>query len=79
MFNAGASGLFKVLTAWLDAFTEASPARKLLLTALAVLPVAALVAAYLWLNQPPYRVLFPRLSDQSGGEVMAALEQLDIA
>lgn len=71
--------MFKVVRAWLDAFTEASPARKLLLTVLAVLPVAALLAAYLWLNQPPYRVLFPRLSDQSGGEVMAALEQLDIA
>ena len=70
--------MFKVLTAWLDSFTEASPGRKLLLVVLAVLPIAALVAAYLWLNQPPYRVLFPRLSDQSGGEVMAALEQLDI-
>ncbi len=53
--------------------------RKLWLTLLVVLPIAALVAAYLWLHQPPYRVLFPRLSDQSGGEVMAALDQLDIA
>ena len=71
--------MFKVLTTWLDAFAEASPGRKLLLALLAVLPIAALIAAYLWLNQPPYRVLFPRLSDQAGGEVMAALEQLDIA
>ena len=70
--------MLKVLTTWLDAFAEASPRRKLLLVVLTVLPVAALVAAYLWLNQPPYRVLFPRLSDQAGGEVMAALEQLDI-
>ena len=68
-----------VLTAWLDAFTDASPVRKLWLTLLVVVPIAALVAAYLWLHQPPYRVLFPRLSDQSGGEVMAALDQLDIA
>lgn len=71
--------MLKVLTTWLDAFTEASPGRRLLLAVFTVLPVAALVAAYLWLNQPPYRVLFPRLSDQAGGEVMAALEQLDIA
>ena len=71
--------MLKVLTTWFDAFAEASPGRKLLLAVLTVLPVAALVAAYLWLNQPPYRVLFPRLSDQAGGEVMAALEQLDIA
>ena len=71
--------MLKVLTTGFDAFAEASPGRKLLLVVLTVLPVAALVAAYLWLNQPPYRVLFPRLSDQAGGEVMAALEQLDIA
>ena len=71
--------MIKALTAWLDAFTEASPGRRLWLALLAVLPIAALVGAYLWLNQPPYRTLFPRLSDQSGGEVMAALDQLDIA
>ena len=69
----------KVLTAWLEAFTDASPGRRLWLALLTILPIAALVGAYLWLNQPPYRTLFPRLSDQSGGEVMAALDQLDIA
>ncbi len=71
--------MIKVLRAWLDAFVEASPGRRLLLALLVMLPIAALVGAYLWLNQPPYRTLFPRLSDQSGGEVMAALDQLDIA
>lgn len=71
--------MIKALTAWLDAFSDASPARRFWLTMLAVLPIAALVGAYLWLNQPPYRTLYPRLSDQSGGEVMAALDQLDIA
>jgi len=70
--------LFKVLTAWFEVFTDASPVRKLLLALLAVLPIAALVGAYLWLNQPPYRVLFPPLSDKSGGEVIAALEQMNI-
>lgn len=71
--------MIKALTAWLDAFADASPTRRFWLAMLAVLPVAALVGAYLWLNQPPYRTLYPRLSDQSGGEVMAALDQLDIA
>lgn len=71
--------MLKVLATWFDAFSEAGPGRKLLLAGLAVLPIAALVAVYLWLNQAPYRVLFPRLSDQAGGEVIAALEQLDIA
>ena len=70
--------MIKALTAWLDAFTEASPGRRLWLALLTVLPIAALVGAYLWLNKPPYQTLFPRLSDQSGGEVMAALDQLDI-
>lgn len=71
--------MIKALTAWLETFTDASPGRKLWLALLTILPIAALVGAYLWLNQPPYRTLFPRLSDQSGGEVMAALDQLDIA
>lgn len=69
----------KALTEWLDGFSEASPGRKLWLALLALVPLAALVGAYFWLTQPPYRTLFPRLSDQSGGEVMAALDQLDIA
>lgn len=71
--------MIKALTVWLDAFSDASPARRFWLAMLAVLPIAALIGAYLWLNQPPYRTLYPRLSDQSGGEVMAALDQLDIA
>lgn len=58
---------------------DASSARKLWLSMLVLLPIAALIAAYLWLHQPPYRVLFLRLSDQAGGEVMAALDQLNIA
>lgn len=61
-----------------DAFVEASPVRRLLLTLLVVLPLAALGAAYVWLNPPQYRVLYAQLSDRASGEVIAALEQLDI-
>ena len=68
----------KVLTALFEAFTAASPVRRLLLVLLLILPVAALVAAYIRLNQPPYKVLYVKLSDRAGGEVMAALERLDI-
>lgn len=68
----------KFPTGWLEAFTSARPGRRLLLTLLVMAPFAALIAAYLWLHQPPYSVLFRQLSDQAGGEVMAALEQLDI-
>jgi flagellar M-ring protein FliF len=49
-----------------------------MLALLVLLPLAALAAAYVWFNPPVYRVLYTQLSDRSGGEVIAALEQLDI-
>jgi flagellar biosynthesis/type III secretory pathway M-ring protein FliF/YscJ len=61
-----------------DLIAEASPLRRFMLALLVVLPLAALGAAYLWLNPPVYRVLFTQLSDRAGGEVIAALEQLNI-
>ncbi|MFP5410092.1 MAG: flagellar basal-body MS-ring/collar protein FliF [Gammaproteobacteria bacterium] len=61
-----------------DFFVEASPLRRFMLGLLIVLPLAALGAAYLWFNPPQYRVLYAQLSDRAGGEVLAALEQLDI-
>ncbi len=57
---------------------EASPLRRFMLALLVLLPLAALVAAYLWFTPPAYRVLYTQLSDRSGGEVITALEQLDI-
>lgn len=61
-----------------DLIAEASPLRRIMLALVVVLPLAALGAAYFWLNPPLYRVLYTQLSDRSGGEVIAALEQLDI-
>jgi len=71
--------LTKSLTALFEMFAAASPVRRLLLALLPVLFIAAIAAAYLWLNPPPYKVLYAKLSDRSGGEVMAALERLDIS
>ena len=62
-----------------DLIAEASPLRRFTFVLLVLLPLTALAAAYLWLNPPLYRTLYPHLSDRSGGEVIAALEQLDIA
>ena len=62
-----------------DVIAEASPLRRLMLALLFVLPLLALAAAYLNFNPPVYRVLYTQLSDRAGGEVIAALEQLDIA
>ena len=61
-----------------DLIVEASPWRRFMLALLVLLPLAALAAAYLWFNPPAYRVLYTQLSDRAGGEVIAALEQLDI-
>lgn len=61
-----------------DSIVQASPLRRAMLALLVVLPLAALGAAYWWLNPPEYRILYAKLSDRAGGEVIAALEQLDI-
>lgn len=61
-----------------DLIAEASPLRRLMLALLVLLPLVALGAAWLRFNPPVYRVLFAQLSDRAGGEVITALEQLDI-
>lgn len=70
------------MLAWLiglrDVIAEATPARRLMLALLVLLPLASLAAAYIWFNPPAYRVLYTDLSDRAGGEVIAALDQLDI-
>ncbi len=70
------------MPAWLsglrDLIAEASPLRRFRLAVLVLLPLAALAAAYVWFNPPVYRVLYTQLSDRAGGEVITALDQLDI-
>ena len=61
-----------------DLIADASPLRRFMLALLVLLPLAALAAAYLWFNPPAYRVLYTQLSDRAGGEVLGALERLDI-
>jgi flagellar M-ring protein FliF len=61
-----------------ELIAEASPLRRFMLALLVLPPLAALAAAYLWFNPPLYRVLYTQLSDRSGGEVITALDQLDI-
>lgn len=68
-------------TALRDAYAAASPARKLV-WGMVILLLLALPAALFWQDtQAPraYRVLFAQLSDRDGGEVVAALERLNIA
>jgi flagellar M-ring protein FliF len=66
------------LSALRDLVVDASPLRRFMLALLVVLPLAALAAAWLRFNAPAYQTLYAQLSDRAGGEVIAALEQLDI-
>ena len=61
-----------------DLIADASPVRRFMLALLVLVPLIALAAAYLKITPPVYRVLYTQLSDRAGGEVIAALEQLDI-
>lgn len=61
-----------------DLIAEANPARRLMLALLLLVPLLALAAAYLKFNPPVYRVLYSHLSDRASGEVISALDQLDI-
>lgn len=61
-----------------DVIAEASPVRRLMLILLLLVPLLALAAVYVIFNPPAYRVLYSHLSDRAGGEVIAALDQLDI-
>ena len=66
------------MSALRDLVVEATPLRRFMLALLVLLPLIALSSAYWWLNPPAYRVLYAQLSDRAGGEVISALEQLEI-
>lgn len=66
------------MSALRDLVVEATPFRRFMLALLVLVPLVALSSAYWWLNPPAYRVLYAQLSDRAGGEVISALEQLDI-
>ena len=66
------------LTALRDLIADASPLRRAMLALLVILPFVALGAAWFWFNPVEYRVLYPKLSDRAGGEVLVALDQIDI-
>lgn len=66
------------LTALRDLIADATPLRRAVLASLVGLPLVALGAAWFWFQPAEYRVLYPKLSDRAGGEVLAALDQLDI-
>lgn len=52
--------------------------KKLLLFAAVGLVVLLLVGVYFWSKEPAYKVLFSNLADKDGGQVTAALQQMNI-
>jgi flagellar M-ring protein FliF len=59
-------------------FTRLSNTQKFgFLAALAAL-IAAVIVTMLWVRTPEFRVLYSNLSDRDGGEVIAALAQLNV-
>lgn len=62
----------------LEALSQLSTRQKLTAMAMVALAIALLVGAFLWTREPPYGVLFSNLSDQDGGQVVAALQQKNI-
>ncbi|MDO9636094.1 MAG: flagellar basal-body MS-ring/collar protein FliF [Thiobacillus sp.] len=59
-------------------FTQTTGGRKALLALGVAAMVAAMVAVWMWGQQPDYRVLFSNFSDRDGGAIVAELEKMGI-
>ena len=62
----------------LSGFSESNAARNLALAIGAALVAALMVGAWLWSQQPDYRVLFSNYSDRDGGAIVTALQQMNV-
>lgn len=62
----------------LGALSQLNARQKLTAMAMVAFAIALLVGAWLWSKEPPYGVLFSNLSDQDGGQIIAALQQQNI-
>lgn len=62
----------------LGALSQLNARQKLMAMAMVAFAIALLVGAWLWSKEPPYGVLFSNLSDQDGGQIVAALQQQNV-
>ena len=65
-------------TGGLSGFTESTAARNLALVIGAALVVALMVGAWLWSQQPDYKVLFSNFTDRDGGAIVTSLQQMNV-
>lgn len=59
-------------------FNRSMITNKLLLIVGIAVVVAVMIGAWLWTQQPDYRVLFANYQDKDGGAIVSALEQMNI-
>lgn len=62
----------------LQNFTQSNAARNLALAIGSALVVALMVGAWLWTQQPDYKVLFSNFSDRDGGAIVTSLQQMNV-
>lgn len=62
----------------LGMLSQLNARQKLTAMAMIAFAIALLVGAWLWSKEPPYGVLFSNLSDQDGGQIVAALQQQNV-
>lgn len=62
----------------LDAFNRLDLRQKIGVMVAIAMAVALLVGGWLWASEPTYGIVFANLSEQDGGEIIAALEQQNI-
>ena len=62
----------------LDAFNQLPNQKKLGIIFGAAAIIALLVGAWIWSQSPDYRVLYSNVSDKDGGEIINALEQMNV-
>ncbi len=62
----------------IDQLAELSTEKKLGLMVAAAAIIAIIAGAWMWSQTPDYRVLYSNVSDQDGGEIISALQQMNI-
>ncbi len=77
MAVAGDSALAPGMTG-MAGFAQSAAGRNIILMVGAALAVAVMAGAWLWSQQPDYRVLFSNFSDRDGGAIVASLQQMNI-
>ena len=78
MAEATADDLVDPPPARTTSFIASPMGKKFVLGTVIAVVLAAMVAVWMWSQQPEYRVLFANVSDKDGGAITAALEKMGV-